>query len=87
MELKSQKGVVRDQQREWLRSLQMIPGYEVYVIRPRDLVDGTVEHILLTGPVDHPATDKELSKPFGKKYIPGFNRTIPFEDDQEDEHG
>lgn len=84
MEFKSQKGTVRDAQREWLRSIAAIPGREVYVIRPCDWIDGTVRHILLTGPVDHPATAKELSKKFGKGYVPGFSRVIPYEDGIDD---
>lgn len=45
-ELKSQRGRVRPEQRVWLDELAKVPGAEVYLWRPVDLLDGTVEGVL-----------------------------------------
>lgn len=44
IELKSSRGRVTPEQREWLGALARVPGVEVYVWRPEDLSD--VESIL-----------------------------------------
>lgn len=61
VELKSQKGTVREKQLEWLRGLRRIEAVEVYCLRPDDWLDGTVDKILLNGPMrEHPGTIREL---------------------------
>lgn len=82
MELKSESGALRDAQKEFLRSFDRIPGIETYVIRPRDYYDGTVEHILTKGPVEHERTAKEIWRPFSKKYKPSYGIEMPVEDEE-----
>lgn len=43
-ELKSEKGIVRPEQRNWLGTLQACPGVETYLWRPSDM--GTIEEVL-----------------------------------------
>jgi len=49
-ELKTSKGRVTDEQREWLERLDLVasraPNVLVHVWRPIDLMDGTIERVL-----------------------------------------
>lgn len=51
-ELKSQKGRVSGPQQEWLDALRLAP-VEVYLWRPADLLDGTVQGLLSLSPPPH----------------------------------
>lgn len=54
MELKRQdpkKYQPSDDQRKWLNILSWLPGREVYLFRPLDLLDGTIDYVLTTGPL------------------------------------
>ena len=63
MELKSQKGVVRHKQQQWLKALRRVSGIEVYVMRPSDWLDGTIDRIVEHGRMDdHSGTIKELER-------------------------
>lgn len=70
-ELKSDTGRLRVPQHDWLRGLQRIPGIEVYVWRPDDWLDGTVDKILRNGPMaDHKGTEQMmLRKPEAPKVV------------------
>lgn len=63
VELKSEKGVFREPQQDWLLALIRVPGIEVYAWRPEDWTSGTVERVLQNGPMpDHPGTQKEVDR-------------------------
>lgn len=52
MELKRQderKYQPSDDQIKWLDALSAIPTNEVYLLRPLDLLDGTIDHLLTVG--------------------------------------
>lgn len=40
-----------DDQVDWLNAYADIPGTEVYLFRPLDLFDGTIDHVLGEGPL------------------------------------
>ena len=48
VELKSEKGKLTPEQREWIAALKAA-GEEVYVWRPAEWMDGTIERVLTGG--------------------------------------
>lgn len=45
-ELKTEKGKVTEDQERWLEAFRQVPGVEVYVWRPSDLLSGEIELII-----------------------------------------
>lgn len=45
-ELKSQKGKLTAEQREWLDAFRLVPGVEVFEWRPLDWLEGRIEEAM-----------------------------------------
>lgn len=48
-ELKTARGKVTDAQAWWLAGFLLVPNVEIYVWRPADWLDGTIERVLSRG--------------------------------------
>jgi len=49
VELKAEKGVVSDEQKEWFAAFNGVPCVEVYLWQPADWLNDTVANVLMKG--------------------------------------